>query len=114
MADNHAFDSSSPQPLTDDLPPGCEVWRRLCREPCGNGTLTGAMAFVRSIRLDTAGNRRFSGAPKVPGADAGRGSETSRSLYAQGITAPPRFMATTVCYPRWTDIVARAIAAPEA
>src|SRR5215510_5973002 len=70
--------------MTDGLPPDWWVWRRLCREPCGNGTLQGAMAFVSSLRLDTAGNRWFSGVPKVPGADVWLGSETSRGLDPDG------------------------------
>src|SRR5262249_25447057 len=70
--------------MSEGLPPDCGVWRRLCREPCGNGTLQGAMAFVRSSRLDTAGNRRFSGARQVPGADVWRASETSRNLDPDG------------------------------
>src|SRR5215510_3657197 len=70
--------------MTDGLPPDWWVWRRLCREPCGNGTLQGAMAFVSSLRLDTAGNRRFSGVPKVPGADVWLGSETSWGLDPDG------------------------------
>src|SRR5215468_5143297 len=70
--------------MTDGLPPSDGVWRRLCREPCGNGTRKGAMAFVRSSRLDTAGNRRFSGAQQVPGADVWLASETSRGLDPDG------------------------------
>src|SRR5262245_22656624 len=70
--------------MSEGLPPDCGVWRRLCHEPWGNGTLQGAMAFVRSSRLDTAGNRRFSGARQVPGADVWLASETSRSLDPDG------------------------------
>src|SRR5215467_12791313 len=42
------------------------------------------MAFVRSRRLDAAGNRRFSGAPMVPGADVWRESETAEALILMG------------------------------
>src|SRR5215468_3054392 len=70
--------------MTDGLPPSDGGWRRLCREPGGNGTRKGAMAFVRSSRLDTAGNRRFSGAQQVPGADVWLASETSRGLDPDG------------------------------
>jgi hypothetical protein len=38
------------------------------------------MTSVRGIRLDTAGNRGFSGARIVPGADAWRERETSMRL----------------------------------
>ena len=70
--------------MTDGLPPDYGVWRRLCREPYGNGTRKGAMTFVRGIRLDTAGNRRFSGARQVPGADVWPEGETSRGLDPDG------------------------------
>src|SRR5262249_6155062 len=70
--------------MTESLPPECGVWRRLCREPCGNRTLQGAMTFVSSLRLDTAGNRRFSGARQVPGADVWPEGETSRGLDPDG------------------------------
>src|SRR5262245_53629767 len=42
------------------------------------------MAFVSGTRLDTAGNRRFSGARQVPGADVWLASETSSSLDPDG------------------------------
>src|SRR5262249_345051 len=42
------------------------------------------VAFVSSLRLDTAGNRRFSGAREVPGADVWSGSETSWGLDPDG------------------------------
>ena len=42
------------------------------------------MAFVRSIRLDAAGYRRFSGASTMPGADVWPGGETSRGLDPDG------------------------------
>src|SRR4029450_6525637 len=50
------------------------------------------MAFVSSLRLDTAGNRRFSGARQVPGADVWLASETSRGLDPDGWMGrgPPR------------------------
>ena len=70
--------------MTDGLLPDCGVWRRLCREPYGNGTRKGAMACVSGLRLDTGGHRRFSGARQVPGADVWLASETSRSLDPDG------------------------------
>src|SRR5262245_23117862 len=70
--------------MTEGLPPEWGVWRRLCREPWGNRTLQGAMTFVSSRRLDTAGNRRFSGARQVPGADVWPEGETSRGLDPDG------------------------------
>ena len=70
--------------MTAGLPPECGVWRRLCREPEGNRPLPGARTFVSSLRLDTAGNRRFSGARQVPGADVWLGSEMSSSLDPDG------------------------------
>jgi hypothetical protein len=42
------------------------------------------MTSVRCIRLDTAGNRGFSGARIVPGADAWRERETSMRLDPDG------------------------------
>src|SRR5215831_9454916 len=42
------------------------------------------MSSVRYIRLDAAGNRGFSGARMVPGADVWLGSEASRSLEPDG------------------------------
>src|SRR5215831_17930729 len=42
------------------------------------------MSSVRYIRLDAAGNRGFSGARIVPGADVWLGSEASRSLEPDG------------------------------
>lgn len=42
------------------------------------------MTFVSSLRLDTAGNRRFSGARQVPGADVWPEGETSRGLDPDG------------------------------
>ena len=42
------------------------------------------MTSVRCIRLDTAGNRGFSGARIVPGADAWRERETSGGLDPDG------------------------------
>ena len=42
------------------------------------------MRSVRCTRLDTAGNRGFSGASKMPGADVWRSSETSRGLDPDG------------------------------
>ena len=42
------------------------------------------MRSVSCPHLDAAGNRGFSGAPKVPGADVWLGSETSRSLDPDG------------------------------
>jgi hypothetical protein len=42
------------------------------------------MSSVRCIRLDAAGNRGFSGARMVPGADVWLGSEASRSLEPDG------------------------------
>jgi hypothetical protein len=42
------------------------------------------MTFVRGIRLDTAGNRRFSGARQMPGADVWLASEPSRGLDPDG------------------------------
>ena len=77
-------DWSSPSPITDGLPPDGGVWRRLCREPEGNGTRKGARALVSGRRLDTAGNRRFSGAPMVLGADVWRESETAEALILMG------------------------------
>src|SRR4030095_9973031 len=42
------------------------------------------MSSVRYIRLDAAGDRGFSGAGIVPGADVWLGSEASRSLEPDG------------------------------
>ena len=42
------------------------------------------MRSVSYPHLDAAGNRGFSGAPRVPGADVWLGSETSRSLDPDG------------------------------
>ena len=39
---------------------------------------------MRDTRLDTAGNRRFSGAQQVPGADGWLGSEPSKGLDPDG------------------------------
>ena len=69
---------------TDGLPPDCGVLRRLCREPCKSWTHEGARISVRCTRLDTAGNRGFSGARSVPGADVWLESETSMSLEPDG------------------------------
>ena len=70
--------------MTDGLPPTGEVLRRLCRELLKRWTREGAMTSVRCIRLDTAGNRGFSGARIVPGADAWRERETSMRLDPDG------------------------------
>src|SRR6516162_1140591 len=77
-------DESQSQPTTEGLPPNGRVVRRLCREPCQSWTHEGAMRSVRCTRLDTAGNRGFSGASKMPGADVWRRSETSRGLDPDG------------------------------
>src|SRR5262245_8485011 len=58
--------------------------RRLCREPWKKWTRQGAIRAVRDTRLDTAGNRGFSGASTMPGADVWRRSETSRGLEPDG------------------------------
>jgi len=52
--------------------------------PIQVGPAEGAMWSVRCIRLDTAGNRGFSGASTMPGADVWRNSETSRGLDPDG------------------------------
>jgi hypothetical protein len=85
------FGSFQPQPMSEGLPPDGCVWRRLCREPEGNGTRKGAMAWVSGRRLAPAGNRRFSGARQVPGADGWLASETSSSLDPDGcvVRRPP-------------------------
>jgi hypothetical protein len=70
--------------MTDGLPPNGRVVRRLCREPCESWTREGAMRSVRCTRLDTAGNRGFSGALQMPGADVWLSSETSRGLEPDG------------------------------
>src|SRR5262245_25565960 len=58
--------------------------RRLCREPWEKWTREGAMTSVRCTRLDTVGNRGFSGARDVLGADVWRAREASRSLDPDG------------------------------
>ena len=77
-------DKPQSQPVTDGLPPTVEVLGRLCRELLKRWTREGAMTSVRCIRLDTAGNRGFSGARIVPGADAWRERETSMRLDPDG------------------------------
>jgi hypothetical protein len=42
------------------------------------------MALVSGLRLDTVGNRQFSGARQVPGADVWLARETSRGLDPDG------------------------------
>ena len=77
-------DSSLSQPPSYGLPPhGCVV-RRLCREPWKKWTREGARGSVRCTQLDTAGNRGFSGASTMPGADVWRDCETSRGLDPDG------------------------------
>jgi len=70
--------------MTDGLPPHGRVLRRLCREPCQSWTREGAMLSVRCTRLDTVGNRGFSGASTMPGADVWLSSQTSRGLDPDG------------------------------
>jgi len=70
--------------MTEGLPPNGRVVRRLCREPYKSWTREGAMWSVRCTRLDTAGNRGFSGASKMSGADVWRNSETLRGLDPDG------------------------------
>src|SRR5262249_59746393 len=78
------FDASRPHPMTEGLPPDCGVWRRRCRESWGNRPLQGALTCVSSLRLDTAGHRRCSGARQVPGADGWPAGETLRGLEPDG------------------------------
>src|SRR5262249_536037 len=72
------------QPIPYGLPPHGPMVRRLCREPWKKWARKGAIRSVRDTRLDTAGNRGFSGASTMPGADVWRRSETSRGLEPDG------------------------------
>ena len=70
--------------MTEGLPPQGPIMRRLCREPWKRWTREGAMLSVHCTRLDTAGNRGFSGAFTMPGADVWLSSETLRGLEPDG------------------------------
>jgi hypothetical protein len=65
------FDWSSPSPITDGLPPDGGVWRRLCREPEGNGTPKGARACVSSTAGTRQGTDGFLGHERCQGQTSG-------------------------------------------
>jgi hypothetical protein len=78
------FDSSSPQPITKGLPPDYGAWRRLWREPEGNGPPKGARAFVNRTEWTRQGPDGFLGHARGQGQTSGLEARRQGALILRG------------------------------